>query len=120
MEVSLSSKSDLGKSPKYLHGKRPHLKTLDMGKRKSSVVIVNDRGNGEVDAFYMYFYTFNQGPMVLGHELGDHLGDWYVSLSYFLSLLSQLFLPRVPRFHAILFYVDNLTVSKGTQHDPFP
>ena len=44
------------------------------------MIIVVDKGNGIVDAFYMYFYSFNQGPSVYGHELGDHLGDWYAHL----------------------------------------
>ncbi|KKK24202.1 hypothetical protein AOCH_000777, partial [Aspergillus ochraceoroseus] len=42
----------------------------------SSIIVVNDHGNGEVDAYYFYFYAYNQGNTVLGMEFGDHAGDW--------------------------------------------
>ena len=76
-EVYLSSNENLGTTPKYLHGQAPSKETLQTAKAVSTVVIVVDKGNGIVDAFYMYFYTFNQGPSVYGHEIGNHLGDWY-------------------------------------------
>jgi hypothetical protein len=75
-DVYLTSNEDLGKIPNYLHGQAPNKKTLQTEEAVSTVVIVVDKGDGIVDAFYMYFYTFNQGPTVYGHELGDHLGDW--------------------------------------------
>jgi hypothetical protein len=82
-EVYLTSNEDLFKMPEYLHAKAPDSKTLQTKDAVSCVVIVVDKGDGIMDAFYMYFYTFNQGPSVLGHELGDHLGDWYVFLGRF-------------------------------------
>lgn len=77
-EVYLTSNDELIKMPKYLHGKKPDSRTLQTTNAISCVIIVVDKGEGIVDAFYMYFYTFNQGPSVMSHELGDHLGDWYV------------------------------------------
>lgn len=74
--VYLTSTEPLVKIPKYLHGKKPDLKTLQTKDAVSAAVVVVDKGKGTMDAFYMYFYTFNQGPTVFGHELGDHLGDW--------------------------------------------
>ena len=39
-------------------------------------LVVNDLGNGTVTAFYMYFYNFNEGNVVLGTDAGNHVGDW--------------------------------------------
>lgn len=75
-DMYLTSNEDVTKLPAYLHGSRPDPKTLQTTDAKSCAVILVDRGNEIVDAFYMYFYTFNQGPILGGHELGDHLGDW--------------------------------------------
>jgi hypothetical protein len=77
-KIYLTSDEDVTKLPKYLHGERPNSKTLKTTDAKSCAVILVDKGSGITDAFYMYFYTFNQGPNVSGNELGDHLGDWYV------------------------------------------
>jgi hypothetical protein len=75
-EIYLASNEDITKTPKFFHGNRPHSKTLQTKHAISCVVIVADKGNDVVDAFYMYFYTFNQGPSISGYELGDHVGDW--------------------------------------------
>lgn len=77
-EVFLTSTASLLTLPSYLHGEAPDSRTLATENAISCVIIIVEKQNGIVDAFYMYFYTFNQGPTVLGYELGDHLGDWYV------------------------------------------
>lgn len=74
--IYLTSNEELTKYPKYLHASEPDSATLQTKDAISCVVVVVDKGKGIMDAFYMYFYTFNQGPTVFGHELGDHLGDW--------------------------------------------
>ncbi|KAL4975157.1 hypothetical protein BDW66DRAFT_74064 [Aspergillus desertorum] len=51
----------------------------------SSIIVVNDHGEGEVDAFYFYFYSYNQGNTVLGMEFGDHIGDWEHNMIRFLN-----------------------------------
>ncbi|KAL4800525.1 hypothetical protein BDV19DRAFT_384337 [Aspergillus venezuelensis] len=42
----------------------------------SSIIVVNDHGDGEVDAFYFYYYSYNLGNTVIGMEFGNHIGDW--------------------------------------------
>lgn len=73
--VYLTSIMDVSEGPKWLDGVVPDTsgKTNDA---TSAAIIVNDHGGGFVDAFYMYFYAYNQGNTVLFHELGDHIGDW--------------------------------------------
>jgi hypothetical protein len=71
----LTSTIDITKDPSYLFGVKPDAS----GRTENAIscaIIVNDRGAGFLDAFYMYFYAYNQGNTVLGNELGDHVGDW--------------------------------------------
>jgi hypothetical protein len=39
-------------------------------------LICLDKGDGIVDAFWFYFYSFNEGNTVLGIRFGNHVGDW--------------------------------------------
>ena len=99
-DVYLTSKDDVTKNPAWILGVKPD----GSGKTNGAVtatVIVNDKGNGNVDAFYMYFYANNWGGTVLGLPqlnfgrffstvvkqsfsvdqsltflLGNHVGDW--------------------------------------------
>ena len=61
--------------------KRDFLKHQDpptkYGKSKApAILIVADKGNGTVDAFWFYFYSFNLGQKVLNIRFGNHVGDW--------------------------------------------
>ncbi|KAI8937996.1 hypothetical protein NX059_005670 [Plenodomus lindquistii] len=64
-DVCLTSNDDITKSPRWIEGTKP-----DRNGRTddaiSAAVIVNNKGNGKVDAFYMYFYAYNYGGEVLG------------------------------------------------------
>lgn len=79
--VYLTSTEDLITLPSYLKGQKPDPDTLQTAGAISCVIIVVDKGDGITDAFFMYFYTYNKGPAALGHEVGNHLGDWYEYLS---------------------------------------
>lgn len=75
-DVYLTSTVDLITLPPFLKGQKPDPKTLQTAGAISCVIIVVDKGSGITDAFFMYFYTYNKGPAALGHEVGNHLGDW--------------------------------------------
>jgi len=48
-----------------------------LGKSKApAILIVADKGNGTVDAFWFYFYSFNLGQKVFNIRFGNHVGDW--------------------------------------------
>jgi hypothetical protein len=48
-----------------------------------AVLVVVDKGNGIVDAFWFYFYSYNLGNVVLNVRFGNHVGDWEHSLVRF-------------------------------------
>jgi hypothetical protein len=41
-----------------------------------AVLVVVDKGDGVVDAFWFFFYSYNLGNMVLNVRFGNHVGDW--------------------------------------------
>lgn len=74
-DVWLTSREGIIAYPKWFNGVAPD------GNRKTNdaitcAIITVDKGSGVLDAFYFYFYAFNQGNKVLGLEFGDHVGDW--------------------------------------------
>ncbi|KAF2839055.1 hypothetical protein M501DRAFT_1003604 [Patellaria atrata CBS 101060] len=75
-QIYLTSTDDPTVGPAWIKGERPDA----AGKTQSvtSVVIINDKGNGDLDAFYMYFYSWNWGGIVelINQNLGNHVGDW--------------------------------------------
>ncbi|KAF9735493.1 hypothetical protein PMIN06_010771 [Paraphaeosphaeria minitans] len=76
-DVYLTSNDDITTIPEWLKGVRPDGNGKTEG--TTAAVIVNDKGNGDVDAFYMFFYTYNWGGEVLGLSslnFGNHVGDW--------------------------------------------
>lgn len=68
----LTSKEDITTNPSWLNGQSPD----SNGKTGDAItcgVIVYDHGDGTVDAFYMYFYSYNWGGevKVLGIDIGN-------------------------------------------------
>ncbi|KAF2741400.1 hypothetical protein EJ04DRAFT_480750 [Polyplosphaeria fusca] len=90
-DVYLTSKDDVTKNPQWIKGAKPD------GNRKtnnavSAAVIVNDKGSGNVDAFYMYFYAYNWGGIVAGLpdlQFGNHVGDWEHNMIRFANGVPQ-------------------------------
>ena len=82
-ETFLTCLDDFTKDPSWIFGNKP---SFDTGyiKNSPSLLIVVDKGNGWVDAFWFYFYAFNQGPFVMSSgPWGSHLGDWEHTLVRF-------------------------------------
>lgn len=48
-----------------------------------AVLVVVDKGDGVIDAFWFYFYSFNLGNVVFNVRFGNHVGDWEHSLVRF-------------------------------------
>ena len=48
-----------------------------------AVLVVVEKGNGIVDAFWFFFYSFNLGNVVLNIRFGNHVGDWEHTLVRF-------------------------------------
>lgn len=118
-DIYLTSTEDVTQLPRFLRGRKPDAKTLRTEKAVSCAVVVVEKGDGVVDAFYMYFYTFNRGPSVYGHVIGDHLGDWLVLVSFPFPFPS--FPPFFPLISSHLFKHTsraNSSQTQGAQHDP--
>lgn len=89
--VFLTSNDDITTNPEWLNGSMPNPQTLATNGATSCAIIINDKGYGVVDAFYMYFYAYNQGntvtvgypPLGFSREIGDHVGDWEHSMIRF-------------------------------------
>lgn len=88
--IYLTSKDDITTQPSWLNGNTPD------GSQKTdgitAAVIVTDKGDGTVDAFYMYFYSYDWGGIVripfFGIEIGnygDHVGDWEYNMIRFVD-----------------------------------
>ncbi|SCU95299.1 LADA_0G14818g1_1 [Lachancea dasiensis] len=79
----LTALDDFGKDPKWLLGHRPDYSTGRI-KNAPAILIVVDKGNGWVDAYWFYFYSFNLGAFIMGYgPWGNHVGDWEHSLVRF-------------------------------------
>jgi hypothetical protein len=67
--VFLKSKDDVSKNPPWLQGILPDAAGR-VPNAKTCCVVVVDKGNGIVDAFWFYFYAFNWGGIVLDMKMG--------------------------------------------------
>lgn len=83
--VFLTSDTDFTTDPDWITGvhNQPNLINGEIKDAPATLIIV-DKGNGWVDAFWFYFYSFNLGPFVMGQgPYGNHVGDWEHSLVRF-------------------------------------
>ncbi|KAI4269770.1 MAG: hypothetical protein LQ337_007091, partial [Flavoplaca oasis] len=49
-----------------------------------AVLVVINKGNGIVDAFWFFFYSYNLGNLVFNIRFGNHVGDWEHTLIRFI------------------------------------
>ncbi|KDB21180.1 hypothetical protein H109_06844 [Trichophyton interdigitale MR816] len=76
-KVCLTSKEGIQALPAWFRGVKPNKDGKTEGAVSSAIVVREHGDEGKtVDAFYFYFYAYNQGNTVLGIEFGDHVGDW--------------------------------------------
>lgn len=81
----MTSNEDFDTDPDWITGRKnkPSLVNGEIKDAPATLIIV-DKGNGWVDAFWFYFYSFNLGPFVMGSgPYGNHVGDWEHSLVRF-------------------------------------
>lgn len=84
-ELFLTSNTDFDSDPDWITGikNKPSLSTGEIKDAPVALIVV-DKGNGWVDAYWFYFYSFNLGPFVMGSgPYGNHVGDWEHSLVRF-------------------------------------
>lgn len=84
-DLFLTSNSDFDTDPDWITGikNKPSLTTGEIKDAPVTLLVV-DKGNGWVDAYWFYFYSFNLGPFVMGNgPYGNHVGDWEHSLVRF-------------------------------------
>ncbi|KAJ3300391.1 hypothetical protein HK104_001355 [Borealophlyctis nickersoniae] len=87
--VALTSVDDPQRSPAWQQSRE---NIPDPRTRRSNApitLITVDKGNGVLDAYYMYFYAFNHGNAVLGRHYGNHVGDWEYNVIRFKNGVPQ-------------------------------
>lgn len=84
-KIYLTANEDFDTDPEWITGSKnkPSLVNGEIKDAPATLIVV-DKGNGWVDAFWFYFYSFNLGPFVMGSgPYGNHVGDWEHSLVRF-------------------------------------
>lgn len=93
--IALTAADDITRLPDWLFEETPD-QTGRLHNATACVVIIVDRGSGDLAAFYFCFYPYDQGANITqvlppmngliedtehGMHFGDHVGDWSVSSS---------------------------------------
>ena len=121
--VYLQSDDDVESAPAWLTGEenipsdgrasrdgpqRPMSTIRRAGYSKApAVLLVIDKGDGVVDAFWFFFYSFNLGNVVLNVRFGNHVGDWEHTMVRFVDgkpttvFLSEHFFGQAYKYNAV-------------------
>jgi hypothetical protein len=84
-DLFLTALDEFARDPEWVRGNH-NLPEIESGHIRDApaVLICVDKGDGAIDAFWFYFYSYNEGPYVMGGgPYGNHLGDWEHSLVRF-------------------------------------
>jgi Vacuolar protein sorting-associated protein 62 len=74
-DIWLTSREGIAANAKWFSGVAPDVNRKTNNATTAAIVTV-DKGNGVLDAFYFYFFAYNEGNRVVGIEFGSHVGDW--------------------------------------------
>ncbi|EXJ89148.1 hypothetical protein A1O3_02212 [Capronia epimyces CBS 606.96] len=91
-DVYLTSKEGIEALPAWFQGTRPSADGTTGASTVASAIVTVAKANDTLDAFYFYFYAYNQGNWVLGSqalEFGDHVGDWEHTMVRFVHGVPQ-------------------------------
>jgi hypothetical protein len=84
-DLFLTALDEFARDPEWIRGNH-NLPEIESGRIRDApaVLICVDKDDGAIDAFWFYFYSYNEGPYVMGGgPYGNHLGDWEHSLVRF-------------------------------------
>ena len=80
----LKSKAHNDLRRRYVSAESERHKTTPAGRSTApAILLVVPKGDGIVDAFWFFFYSFNQGQTVFGVRFGNHVADWEHTLIRF-------------------------------------
>lgn len=83
--IYLTSEDDAEDHPAWLSG-RYNIPDKDTHYSKAPATLIwIDKGNGIIDAFWFYFYSYNLGNIVFNVRFGNHVGDWEHSMVRFVN-----------------------------------
>lgn len=114
---------DLRKRSLDLNGLKHKPEPLGKSSAPAFLIVV-PKDNGIVDAFWFFFYSFNQGQKVLKVRFGNHVGDWEHTMIRFehgvpqTAFLSEHTFGDAYSWHALEKYLPNLDDS-GTMIGTF-
>lgn len=88
--------TDIAREPTWVLGVKPNRQGETVGAVSCAIVLRYHPENPSiVDAFYFYFYAFNDGGHILGIPEDFHVGDWEHSMVRFNNgIPSQIFLSQ--------------------------
>ncbi|THH33205.1 hypothetical protein EUX98_g1011 [Antrodiella citrinella] len=113
-DVFLTSKDPVEDSPAWMNS--TFNKPNEIGYTVAPVTIIAvEKSGGIVDAFYFYFYSFDEGNNGPGHPPGSHIGDWEHSMVRFVDgAPSVLYISAHASGEAIQYNITTLTRGRAT------